>query len=277
MFDPQSLIAMSHVFARALGVAATAPGWGVAGVGWRLRLVLAGLLAMVLWPAASSVSIARLDVWPGALVSLSLELAVGVVLGLTGALVVAAIRQSGELIAAQAGISPASLLEMEPGAGASQDATPFAHLYAIVGLCVFLSWQGPLRLVDALARSYEALPIGLGLGAGDNAHVTDALHTLAFDLAARIGQGLGLAIQAAAPVGLALLVAGLAIAILARGQEGRSLSGMAWPLRWLIAVALAFICMPALAAITQVACDGWFVWISERPELSVPSALVGQR
>jgi type III secretory pathway component EscT len=59
-----------------------------------------------------------------------------------------------------------------------------------------------------------------------------------------------LAFQAAAPMGLALLVAGFVMAFLARGQ-GRSLSGMAWPLRWVLAVVLFVACLPGLVALLQ--------------------------
>ena len=83
----------------------------------------------------------------------------GGLLGWSAALIVAAARQAGDLVAAQAGLSAAALFDPETG----DELTALGHLYGLIALAVFLALDGPLVLVGALIESYRAVPAG-GLG-----------------------------------------------------------------------------------------------------------------
>jgi flagellar biosynthesis protein FliR len=115
---------------------------------------------------------------------------------------VAAARQGGELVGAQAGLSAASLINPETGEGM----TPMGHLYGLLALGVFVALDGPLQLVTGIARSYAAIPIG-GLTLSE---------TSVGDVFFRVASTLELALRAAAPAALALMVAGLAVGLMAR-------------------------------------------------------------
>lgn len=244
------------VFARALGLVITAPGWGLVGVGMRIRVVLAGLIACALLPAATR---GQTDPAPHVAAVFSPlaccgELVIGVALGLAGALVVGAFRQAGELIALQAALSPASVLDMEPGVG--EASTPFGQLFGIIAVTTYLAIGGPARLIEAFAQSYQAFPLG-GVSFGDMTTTT-----LALDLFGRLGRALALAVQAASPVGLALLVAGFGMAWLARGGGLRSLGGLSWPTRWALGVGLTMLLLPSAVAIAQAAWGASFYWVN---------------
>ena len=84
--------------------------------------------------------------------ALIVEAAIGVMLGMSAALIVAGARQAGEVVGGQAGLSAAALLDPE----ASGEMTPLGHLYGLVALMVFLALDGPVMLVKSLAESYHA-------------------------------------------------------------------------------------------------------------------------
>jgi flagellar biosynthetic protein FliR len=246
--------------ARPLGVAVVAPGWASAAIGPRMRVMLAAALALVVSPATARW--AEPGIEPAGWVALVVvELAIGVGLGLTGALVVAGARQAGELVGFQAGLAPASLLDPESpavgDAGPDDPLTPFGHLYGLIATVVFLVLDGPLRLVDALAASYRAAPPGLGLDARGGAGFGESLGGLVPDLCGRIGGALGLALGAAAPAGVATLVAGLVLAVLARSAGARPLSGLAWPVRAALGVGFVMLTLGVLGATLAAAWGRW--------------------
>ena len=81
--------------------------------------------------------------WSGTAQALLLEVLTGGVLGWSAALIVAGARLAGELVAAQAGLSTATLIDPETG----EELTPLGRLYGWIALAVFLALDGPLVLV----------------------------------------------------------------------------------------------------------------------------------
>ena len=157
---------MSHagiwalVFARVLGLCLTAPSLAVPELDWRFRLGLAAVLCAVLVPVLetlvvppSSWSITS-GVWAGLA-----EVLTGAVLGWSAALIVAGARLAGELVAAQAGFSTATLFDPVSG----EEITPLGRLYGLIAMAVFLSMDGPLVLVRALGRELSSRTDGSAL------------------------------------------------------------------------------------------------------------------
>jgi flagellar biosynthesis protein FliR len=222
------------VFARVAGLAWTAPGLSTNGLGWRIRVGLAILLTLAVAPAATPRISAPNDL--SALARFApIELAVGAMLGLSASLVLAGARQAGELVGVQAGLSPASLLDPEAG----EESNPIAHLYGWMALGAFLALDGPLALVGSLIESYRAIPAG-GL----------ALSPETVDLAfSRLGWALGLALRAAAPAGIALIAAGVAMGMLGRAAPSLSLLSYSLPIRVGVGLVLVLIGLAALAGL----------------------------
>jgi flagellar biosynthesis protein FliR len=254
------------VLARALGLVFIAPGWGEAAVSVRMRICIAGLLAAVVAPAAqgasASASLPLSGDTIGWAVMMLAEGLIGVVLGLSAALVIAATRQAGELVGLHAGLAPASLLGVDAtgdlvgaGDGAGGEATPMGTLYGWIALALFLGLDGPLLLVDALARSYALFPAGLGWGQGDGTpRVTTAL---AGEVFARTGAALRLAVQVGAPAGVSMLLAGLLLAVITRQGLALPLGGLAWPLRMAVGVGLCAVFAGVMAASVGSAWRAW--------------------
>lgn len=240
------------VVMRSAGLAWTAPGWGMPGISWRVRLGLAAVLSLVVGPSVGfplrpAESLSAGPGWAVLVGSSLVELAIGAALGFSAALVVMAARQAGDLIGAQAGLSVASLLDPEAGEGA----TPVGHLYALVALALFLVFDGPLALVDALAGSFQAVPPALTW--------TSPSSELARTVFERIGWALGLAVSAAAPAALAVAMAGLAVGWMARSEGGPLLGGMVWPVRSAVGVVAVWLGLGSLAVAVSGA---WRQWLS---------------
>ena len=143
------------VLARVVGVCMTAPAIVVPGMEWRFRLALALMLGALIAPAVEPrivpVALGAKLAWMAAT-----EVIVGGLLGWSAALIVAAARQAGELVSAQAGLSAAALFDPATG----DELTPLGHLYGLIALAVFLALDGPLMLVGAMIESYQAVPAG---------------------------------------------------------------------------------------------------------------------
>lgn len=234
--------ALILVLARTAGLAWTAPGWGTAAMGVRMRLALALALAVVLTPAVEP----SLDVPAGVAALgrvLPAEAAVGAALGISAALVVAGARQAGEIVGGQAGMSAAALIDPEAG----EPLTPLGHLYGLVALVAFLVLDGPLRLTSALVESYRVLPAG-------GPPLTAETVALAF---AKVGQALELSLRAAAPVALALAASGLALGLLTRAAPTLQLGGLALPVRSALGLLLVLLGLATLAATLTGAWTDW--------------------
>jgi flagellar biosynthesis protein FliR len=171
------------------------------------------------------------------------------VLGWSAALVIAGARQAGEVVGAQAGFSAAALFDPEAG----DDLTPIGHLYGLVALGVFLALDGPLAVVRALAESYLVVPAGLGTFGGDGPG-PDGFARFAFG---RVGAALGLSVRAAAPVALALTMAGVALGLIGRAAPTLQRAALALPVRAALGLALVLLGLGALAAALGAAWGGW--------------------
>jgi flagellar biosynthesis protein FliR len=221
------------VLARILGVCLTAPGLAIPELDWRFRIGLVAALGVILIPVVGPSIVAPVG-WQSVATAWFLELLAGVVLGYLAATIIAGARMAGELVAAQAGLSTSTLLDPETG----DEIGPLGRLYGWIALVAFLGLGGPLILVKVLAESYESVPAGGLLLSADTAR-------LAF---AQLGHALELALEAAAPVALALALAGIIMGWLSRAASSLPFVALALPIRTLIGVGLILLSLTTLYA-----------------------------
>ena len=240
LWGPSAVAAL--VAARITGLVWTAPAFATPGLDWRTRLGLTALLSAVLVPLlgpevvppSGAAELAR---------ALLVEILIGASLGWSAGLIVAGARQAGELVGAQAGLSVAALLDPEAG----DELTPLGHLYGLVALATFLALDGPLVLIRALVESYRVAPAGAGFVSAETA-------SRAFG---RVGQGLALALRAAAPPALALALAGVALGLLGRAAASLQLVALSLPVRSALGLVLVLLGMVTLATTLSAAWGGW--------------------
>ncbi len=163
-----------------------------------------------------------------------MEVLTGGIIGWSAALIIAGARLAGELVAAQAGLSTASLFDPETG----EELTVLGRLYGWIALAVFLALDGPLILVCALVESYRAIPAGGFLISQETAE-------LAFG---QVGRALELSLRAAAPPALALTLAGIVLGWLSRAAPSLPFVALALPIRTVLGVVLVTLSLATLVA-----------------------------
>ncbi len=168
----------------------------------------------------------------------------GGILGWSAALIIAGARLGGELVAAQAGLSTASLFDPDTG----EETTVLGRLYGWIALAVFLALDGPLILIRALIESYRAVPAGRLLISQETAE-------LAFG---QVGRALELSLRvAAAPAALALTLAGIVLGWLSRAAPSLPFVALALPIRTVVGVVLIMLSLATLIVTLASAWDAF--------------------
>lgn len=241
-----SAISFALVLARVLGLLWPLTSWGIAALDPRVRLLLAltgaGLLTPTLGPLASSAVSSDAGLVGLALLGLG-ELARGLGLGVSAALLVAAARQGGELIGLAAGLSP----QIDPGpptgltasaAGPDEPLTPSGALFTGLALFAFLALDGPLLILLALADTYRAFPSSEPLGVSSPALWSALSSDLLGTLADGIGRAMALSLRLAAPFVLPLILAQIVLLLLTRAGPAAPWASVSWPLRIVLGIVL---------------------------------------
>jgi flagellar biosynthesis protein FliR len=230
------------VLFRVLGLCLTAPGLAIPELDWRFRIGLAAALCVAIYPLVG-LSIVVPEGWQSVAVALVMELLTGAVIGYLAAMVVAGARMAGELVAAQAGLSTSTLLDPETG----EEIGPLGRLYGWAAVVAYLGLGGPLILVRVLAESYGAVPAGGLLVSAETAK-------MAF---AQVGRALELALRAAAPVALALALAGIIMGWLSRAATSLPFVALALPIRTVIGVVLLLLGLVTLFMTFSTVWEGY--------------------
>lgn len=240
MTGPLALDATAAAFiaalARASGLAFTAPLLGDRGTSSRVRLVFAVAVAAVLTERAGSTTLDPVLV----LAAVPIELAAGVLTGLTASLILDRVSAGAQLIGVHAGLGFAQTYD--PRAGESASAVR-GLVSAIAGLA-FLAADGLEALVRALAVPVTPTTLADGLTGATSA----ALAVM------------GAAIGIAAPVLLAATVVNLGLALVNRAVPAVNVFSVSLPVILLVAgVALLSTASVTAGAIDRAASDAVMV------------------
>ena len=181
---PDLATAFMLTFARIGTLVMLMPGIGERMISPRLRLAFALLLSVVLFPLTRTLLPASAAP-QSALALLAGELAVGLMLGLTVRMVVAALQTAGNIVAQQLGLAFA--MTVDPTMGGQQAAV--GNFLTLLGLTLIFAFDLHHLAIAAIRDSYAFLPPTGIPGTGDAA-------TLAIKA---IGRGFALAVQLAAP------------------------------------------------------------------------------
>ena len=140
-----------------------APVFSSQAVPARIRIVLAGAIALILAPMiAIPAQLSAFSI--EGLVVTAQQVVIGIALGFCLQLVFDAITLGGQLIANSMGLSYALSLDPVRGTGS----TALGELYSIFVTLVFLALNGHLRLIEVLADGFRTLPVGgTGFGTAD--------------------------------------------------------------------------------------------------------------
>ena len=233
------------VFLRVASALAVMPVFGYRGLALPVKVGLSAFIAMLLLPMISMAGGADLS-GMGLLTFIGLavpEIIAGLVLGMTTHFIFYGVEMAGQLVGLQMGFGIVAVLD--PMTETQVDIiSQLQYLFAIL---IFLSLNGHHFLLEGLARSYLAAPLGgVTLPAG------------LFGIVVKLsGDIFVAAFKIAAPVMAALLLTEVALGIIARTVPQMNIFIVSFPLKigvGLLALALSW---PLLSYILQLLWKGF--------------------
>ncbi|MDX1515694.1 MAG: flagellar biosynthetic protein FliR [Woeseiaceae bacterium] len=207
------------------------PVVGGSFVPMRVRLILAVALTAVIAPVTPTASTPAVLSATG-LVTMTQEIAIGVLLGFLVQLVFDAIALGGQVIGMSMGLGFAVFLDKARGV----NIPVLGQLFLMLGMLVFLAMDGHLAMIQLLATSFHAWPVG---------H-----HALTPELLAALldwtGQLFVFAMKIALPAITAILVVNLAFGTMSRAAPTLNLFAVGFPVAMLLGFAVIFLNMDVL-------------------------------
>jgi flagellar biosynthetic protein FliR len=210
-----------------------APAFGALFVPARIRIVLAGALALLVAPLIPPPPAVAPFSAAGLIVTLQ-QLVIGVALGFCLQLLFDAVTLGGQLLSNSMGLSFA--FNTDPVHGAQ---TPVVgQFYTMLVLLTFLALNGHLALIEVLVNGFRTLPIGeTGLG-------QDGLWTVV-DWGRQLFTG---AIAIAIPGVTALLIVNVAFGVMSRAAPQLNLFAVGFPITLVFGLAIILVGLPSVQA-----------------------------
>ena len=168
---------------------------------------------------------------------MTIQLLLGLAMGFAAKVVFSAIDLAGEFIGAQMGLGFATFYDPN-NASQSPVITEFINLLALL---LFLSLNGHLLFIAALAESFQLIPVSAQLFS----------HSSWLNLVNLAGQIFSLGLLLSLPVLVALLITNFALAILTRAAPQLNIFSLGFPLTLLGGFIAMMICMNYLASPLQ--------------------------
>lgn len=197
------------------GLILAAPAWSAQMVPMRLKAGLIVIFAVMLTPAATAgIALDTLRITPATFLG---ETAVGLVIGMAAAIVIAAAEAAGEQMTVTIGLSGAAIFDPVNN---TQGAL-LAPVMNTLAVLVLLLAGGHLVMLRAVADSFRVMPLGapFNIGAGFGAVVPMARTMFSSGM------------QFAAPIIAAVLIMNIALAVLGRAAPKLQIMSVAFPLQ----------------------------------------------
>jgi flagellar biosynthesis protein FliR len=190
------------VFARVGAMVMLLPGFGESNIPVRVKLAIALLLTLIILPLHRAAYQVDLTSMAALGVLLVHEIAIGIVLGATARVTLAALSVAGSVIAQQLGLGFVTAVDPTQG----QQGVLIGNFLSILGMTLLFATDTHHLVIAALNESYKIFSPGQLMPSGDVA----ALATRAFATAFKIGM------QLSAPFLVFGLVFNIGLGVLAR-------------------------------------------------------------
>ncbi|MDQ7778497.1 MAG: flagellar biosynthetic protein FliR [Planctomycetota bacterium] len=235
-------LAISDFFAfllilfRIAGLMLTAPFLGARNIPPQVQIGFSLILALLIFPTvprAGFVLPENLGVFVVAVLS---EMGIGAIIGFVASLFFAAVQSAGMIVDQELGFSLANVLDPV----SNEQVSIIGHLKNILALLVFLGINGHHLLLEALTRSFSVVPL-MGL------RFSKVLQNLVTVHAA--GALFEIAVQLAAPVLVAVFLATVALALVARTVPEMNVFIMGFSIRIAVGFVVLLMFVPIFAHI----------------------------
>lgn len=242
------LAMLAFPMARILGFVGAAPVFGNNAVPRRIKLVVGLAITMGLLPVVTSTPPEAIDSWAGILILFQQTL-IGIAMGLVLRVVFAALDLMGEIISLQMGLSFATFFD--PVAGGQTAVV--GEFLTLISTLVFLSLNGHLLMIDALARSFEWLPVSATLP-----------HKGGWLVLARFGASIfASGLLMALPIVTALLITNIALGVLTRAAPQLNLFAIGFPITLTVGFGVLLLALSHLAPLLQHFYDAGFTTLAD--------------
>ncbi|MDP2752273.1 MAG: flagellar biosynthetic protein FliR [Rhodocyclaceae bacterium] len=227
------LVAFIFPLSRILGLLSAAPVFSNAALPMRLRLIVGLAIAMAVVPVIPPMPAVSAGSWTGILILINQTL-IGVLMGFTLRLALAAIDVAGELIGLQMGLSFAVFYDPQT-AGQTPVVTEFLTLLSML---IFLAMNAHLLALSVLVESFTLLPVV------STPFATSGLTPLMAWASTLFATGLLLAL----PMIAALLIVNVAMGVLARVAPQLNLFAVGFPVTITAGFVVLLLSMPYFGA-----------------------------
>lgn len=219
------------IFVRITALIGTAPFFSNGSIPMQIKAFFAIVLTVMLAPTVPlQGALVPSDATTLEVVILILrEVAVGVAMGLTGQLIFAGLQMGGELMSVNIGLSFASVVDPVNQSRGSI----ISQLFGLLAVLIFIGIGGDHYYIQALAKSFEVVPIGRA----DVAMAAPVFIKMATYLFV-------VGVQMAAPFIVVLFLLDLSFAIFARIMPQANIFFIALPLKLGIGVILLLLILP---------------------------------
>ena len=179
---PALAAAFMLVFARIGAMVMLLPGLGESNIPVRIKLAIALLLTLIILPLHRAAYHVNMDSLTPLLVLMIHEILIGIVLGATARVTLAALQVAGSVIAQQMGLGFVTAVDPTQG----QQGLLIGNFLTLLGMTLLFATDSHHLVIAALNESYSIFSPGEMMPSGDVA----ALATRAFAAAFKIGMQL---------------------------------------------------------------------------------------
>ncbi len=199
---PALAAAFMLVFARIGAMVMLLPGFGETNIPVRIKLGIALLLTLVILPAHRGAYQIDMQSMSSLIVLAIHEIVIGIILGATARVTLAALQTAGSVIAQQLGLGFVTAIDPTQG----QQGLLIGNFLTLLGVALLFATDTHHLIIAALSDSYKIFTPGEMMSSGDVA----ALATRAFAAAFKLGM------QLAAPFLVFGVVFNVGLGVLAR-------------------------------------------------------------
>lgn len=213
---------------RILSMIASSPILGNKQIPVRVKIGLSILIAIIIAPTIGEMPPVTVGSPQGLLIMIQ-QIIIGVAMGFTMRLIFTAVEMAGELAGLQMGLGFASFYDPVNAA----HSPIVAQWLGMVAALAFLSINGHLYILSALAESFRTLPVG-GMISSQGFH----------EVARWGGSIFAYALQISLPILAALLITNIALGILTRAAPQLNLFAIGFPITLAIGFLVLMLSMP---------------------------------
>ncbi|MCX6828817.1 MAG: flagellar biosynthetic protein FliR [candidate division Zixibacteria bacterium] len=222
---------------RAAGLFISAPILGHRVLPPLVKAGLAIILAIILIPVASQVSLEPVNsIWLLAVLAAK-EMLIGFIIGFFFSLLFLAIQMGGGIVGYQIGLAIGNVLDPEFGS----EVSIVGEFWVLIASLIFLSIDGHHAIISAFADSYRMIPVGVFNFSGPAGENIIRLSSYAFVMAIKIS----------APVVITLFLTEVALGVVARTVPQMNIFIVGIPLKIGIGFLILAISLPVFRFIIE--------------------------